>query len=409
MLLILLFADDVALCSDTAIGLQRQIHILHNYCQDSGISVNTDKTKIMVFKKGGQLSNHEHWTYNVSEINIVNNFTYVGVTFTSKLSYNTMASQQAVKAKRAFVSIMNSLYKFGQLPQNIYFKLFDMKVMPVLLYGSELWGYAEIETVEIVHRYACKRFLCVGQKSCNAAVLAECGRIPVFVDSQVRCVKFWLRLLELPEHRYVKKCYLMLKHVDNNNKLNWVSQIRKLLTVNGFGYVWEMQSVVNKNLFISQFKQRLIDQYLQEWHNVINEMSRLCLYRTIKSSYAVDMYISVLNIRKFRHSYCSLKIGSLDLEIQRGRYNNVPRDQRLCKLCHNEVEDEYHFLLKCPLYDELRAKYIPSKYCVNPNLHKFVLLMSCRNSNIILSTATFIYMAHLKRKVTLQNLQDDQV
>ena len=196
-------------------------------------------------------------------------------------------------------------------------------------------------------------------------------------------------------------------HFDNNNKINWASYVRKLLTVNGFGYVWDMQSVVNKNLFISKFKQRLIDQYLQKWHQVINEMSRLCLYRTIKSSYEVDMYISVLNIRKFRHFYCSFKIGSLDLEIQRGRYNNVPRDQRLCKLCQNGVEDEYHFLLKCPLFDELRDKYIPAKYCIHPNLHKFVLLMTCSKETIILSTATYIYVAYLKRKTLLHNLQDD--
>ena len=45
------------------IGLQRQIQILYNYCQDSRLNVNTEKTEMMVFKNGGQLSNHEHWTY----------------------------------------------------------------------------------------------------------------------------------------------------------------------------------------------------------------------------------------------------------------------------------------------------------------------------------------------------------
>ena len=131
-------------------------------------------------------------------------------------------------------------------------------------------------------------------------------------------------------------------------------------------------------------------------------MSRLCLYRTIKLSYEVDMYISLLNIRKFRHFYCSFKIGSLDLGIQRGRYTNVPRDQRICQLCNDGIEDEYHFLLKCTLYDELREKYIPYKYYCHPNLHKFVLLMTCRSENIILNVATFVYSAYLRRKTLLQ-------
>ena len=122
-ILILLFADDVTLCSDTVIGLQRQINLLYNYCQDSGLSVNTNKTKIMVFKRGGQLWNHEHWTYNGNEISIVSNLTYVGVLLHhSYYNYNIMVSQQAVKAKRAFISLNSSLYKFGQLPKSIYFK-----------------------------------------------------------------------------------------------------------------------------------------------------------------------------------------------------------------------------------------------------------------------------------------------
>ena len=37
------------------------------------------------------------------------------------------------------------------------------------------------------------------------------------------------------------------------------------------------------------------------------------------------------------------------LEIEVGRYSNVPRENRLCKYCNlNVVESEYRFLLSCP-------------------------------------------------------------
>ena len=45
-LLILLFADDVAMLSDTVVGLQRQLNVLQNYCTDSGLTVNSDKLKL---------------------------------------------------------------------------------------------------------------------------------------------------------------------------------------------------------------------------------------------------------------------------------------------------------------------------------------------------------------------------
>ena len=57
-LLILLFADDVALMSDTVVGLQNQLNLLHGFCEETGLTVKTNKTKIMVFKNGGGLSRH---------------------------------------------------------------------------------------------------------------------------------------------------------------------------------------------------------------------------------------------------------------------------------------------------------------------------------------------------------------
>ena len=40
-----------------------------------------------------------------------------------------------------------------------------------------------------------------------------------------------------------------------------------------------------------------------------------------------------------------LRAGCLPSEVEAGRWNKVPRDNRLCKLCNSgEVEDEMHFL-----------------------------------------------------------------
>ena len=33
-----------------------------------------------------------------------------------------------------------------------FFKLLDRKVSPVLLYGSEIWGFTKREPFEVVHR-----------------------------------------------------------------------------------------------------------------------------------------------------------------------------------------------------------------------------------------------------------------
>jgi hypothetical protein len=39
-----------------------------------------------------------------------------------------------------------------------------------------------------------------------------------------------------------------------------------------------------------------------------------------------------------------------------GRYKNIPREKRTCKLCHSdEVEDEFHFAFTCQKYNDVRA------------------------------------------------------
>ena len=52
------------------------------------------------------------------------------------------------------------------------------------------------------------------------------------------------------------------------------------------------------------------------------------------------------------------RLSSHAFHIERGRYENVPRDERFCKCCYmSQIESENHFLLVSPLYAELRRKF----------------------------------------------------
>lgn len=81
-LYLILFADDAVILSDTPEGLQLSLNKLKSYCETWNLTVNVDKIKIIVFRKGGLLSQRERWFYNGAEIEIVNQFNYLGVVFT---------------------------------------------------------------------------------------------------------------------------------------------------------------------------------------------------------------------------------------------------------------------------------------------------------------------------------------
>ena len=61
---LLAFADDVALMSSSPGGLQKQLNALNVYCNEWRLTVNTEKTKVLVFKGGTKLKREERWFYS---------------------------------------------------------------------------------------------------------------------------------------------------------------------------------------------------------------------------------------------------------------------------------------------------------------------------------------------------------
>ena len=55
-IVILLFADDGILVSDTVCGLQNQLNVLFNTANHLGLVVNLDKSNIIVFRNGGHIA-----------------------------------------------------------------------------------------------------------------------------------------------------------------------------------------------------------------------------------------------------------------------------------------------------------------------------------------------------------------
>ena len=194
-----------------------------------------------MFKYGGILSRHEAWTYNNVKLDVVNSFCYVGLTFTRQLSVSSMVNALCIKGKRILISILSSLYNSGQLPKTVFFKIFDTKICPQTLYGAEVWGLETFIDRERVQYYACKRFMCVKQKTCNVVALGDCYRSPLFIETSKRCIKYWFKILKMPNERYVKKCYLMVLNDDIHvhRHKNWVAMLRHVLQSKGLGNVWE--------------------------------------------------------------------------------------------------------------------------------------------------------------------------
>ncbi len=78
------------------------------------LTVNTDKTKIMVFRKGGRLPLNMNVYYNNSEIDIVSKFSYLGIVFSTGGSFSNAQSTLSGQAQKAIFKLNNYLYHLSE-------------------------------------------------------------------------------------------------------------------------------------------------------------------------------------------------------------------------------------------------------------------------------------------------------
>ena len=96
-----------------------------------------------------------------------------------------------------------------------------------------------------------------------------------------------------------------------------------------------------------------------------------------------------------RVALSKLKISSHRLEIEVGRRSRpkrIPIDGRKCKVC-DKLEDEYHFLLECKLFTDLRIKYLKTYYLTRLNMLKPMELLSITNVKEIKNLSIYVEKA----------------
>ena len=94
------------------------------------------KTNIVIFRKGRVVSSKEHWYYKGVSINVVNQYTYLGVKLQHTMNLKTTVSDLSLRAKRALIQIISVSFQLGSVTPNIFFKLFDFSSSTNLT----IWG-----------------------------------------------------------------------------------------------------------------------------------------------------------------------------------------------------------------------------------------------------------------------------
>ena len=241
-IILLLFADDMALFSDSRSGLQKGLDKLQKYCVDWGLTVNVEKTKCIVFKKGGKSNTLDKWFYNGEALETVTSFKYLGVVFSSSGKFKKGIDNVVSKGQRALFNMISNIKDFTSMYPEMQISLFNSCVSSVLSYGCEVWGLAEAKKIETIHLSFLKHLLKVKKSTPTCFVYKECNVYPLYYDRIFRIIKYWLKILLLEDNNPLKILYYTTIELFKNDsfvKSNcWAINIRNLLFKNGFGHIY---------------------------------------------------------------------------------------------------------------------------------------------------------------------------
>ena len=395
-LYMLLYADDIVIFANDAKELQLGLNLLSEYCTSWKLKVNATKTKVLIFRKGGTLQRNLVFMYEDQPIEIVRSFKYLGIVFTIGGSFSEAQTTLAGQAQKAIFKLNKYLYKFTYVSPKHKLELFDKLISPILNYSCEVWGFCQANAVERVHMQFCKKLLGVKKTTQNDFIYGELGRENYATKRFFIIIKYWFKILQTPENKYIKIIYnLMIRDIEElPNKANWASLLRNLLASLGFREVWLAQGVGNVGTFLSVLKQRHSDIFMQNWHDRINNSSRAIFYKTVMQ-FQFQPYLEKINVCKYIQALSKLRVSSHRLAIESGRWTRptrIPIDERKCVNC-NILEDEFHFIIECDMYNDFRTRYIPKYYWKRPSMFKFVELVNTTNIKLLRNLSVYIYHA----------------
>ena len=73
------------------------------------------------------------------------------------------------------------------------------------------------------------------------------------------------------------------------------------------------------------------------------------------------------------------------------------QSKKKMSFCRNSLEDEFHFVIDCKLYQDLRQECIKMYIWARPNIPKFIELLQSENKKTIKNLSLYIFKSFKKR------------
>ena len=359
------YADDLAIVTTDRASMQQLIDIAYSYSCKWRFDFSPSKCAVMIFGRSiPQCAFH----LGPTNLNIVTQYTHVGVTLVSKGKIAVTEIKKRLQAcRRTFFTLVGSnLYKTSLSPIALS-KMYWSVCVPKFLSGGEVKCFTSQEYEEFgkFHKSMARDIQNLPGNTPDPMVLASLGWKDVV--SQVDYVKlmFVQRILNLGATSiyrviFLRRLFFILMS-GIINPISPIAQIVKiLLKYNLLEHVVvnvEEGIIPTKSEWKRVVSKAIEDKVHGEWRFLLSLYPKLEVYRAVVNKYSFlcwwEMAKSLPFLKKACVGIARLLSGCHILNV--AMKLDVVRELRFCDICNTQVtEDLYHFVMECRRWNQLR-------------------------------------------------------
>ena len=247
-------------------GLKNCLQKLEIFNSKLLLEVNHKKTKIMIFQKTGKKAKNICFSSNNQSIEVVQEYTYLGVKITTSGNFHLYQKTLAEKGLNALYKIYKHI-DFFQLSLRSANKIFDTAIVPILTYGAEIWGmFSKLDfekwdkrQSEKVHLRYCKLFLGLNRKASNYAARGEMGQFPLQLIILKQILKYNLYLNSKEDSSIVKQSLYISDEINTKCTNSYGYFLQDLLKSHVSNRIKTTKHLTEDNIvdFISALKKQI--------------------------------------------------------------------------------------------------------------------------------------------------------
>ena len=251
---------------------------------------------------------------------LTDKYRYLGCTLNEYLDFKVTARTQAAGSSRA-LGKLSKFYLNKGLGCETYKKLYNSCIVPIMDYGSAIWGFNDNDNINKVHHRAMRNFLGVYKYAPTAGVEGDLGWVRPLIRRKIEILRFWNRIVSLDESRLPCQIYneMFLKGHP------WISNVKEIFdSINATDTFENNVPIVNFKQFSIFVNNMLMNIYIADiWSETIRSKPKVDLYRQHKLYMKEENYCKVMLKHNQRSLIARLRLGIFPINLELGRYKNI--------------------------------------------------------------------------------------